>query len=52
MNNPNIWIADTAATVHMTSYASGLENVRNTKPELITMGNGSNETMEPKLEFE
>jgi hypothetical protein len=45
MNNPDIWIADTAATVHMTSYANGLENVRNIKPEMITMGNGSTETV-------
>jgi hypothetical protein len=45
MDNPDIWIADTAATVHMTSYASGLENMRNTTPELITMGNASTETV-------
>jgi hypothetical protein len=45
MKNPKIWIADTAATVHMTSYASVLENVRSTKPEIITMGNGSTETV-------
>jgi hypothetical protein len=45
MDNPNIWIADTAATVNMTSYANGLENVRNTRPEMITMGNGSTETV-------
>jgi hypothetical protein len=30
----------------MTSYVSGLENVRNTAPELITMGNGSTEVVD------
>jgi hypothetical protein len=43
--DPNIWIADTAATVHMTAHRNGLTDVRNaTDGEKITMGNGNEET--------
>ena len=45
INSPDIWIADTAATVHMTPYRTGLENIKKTKAEAITMGNGSTETV-------
>jgi hypothetical protein len=41
LNNPEIWIANTAAPVHMTSYTNYLENVRVVEPESITTGNGS-----------
>jgi hypothetical protein len=46
INNPDIWIDDTAATVYMSSYVSGLKNVRNTEPELVTMVNGSTEVVD------
>jgi hypothetical protein len=45
INSPDIWIADTAATVHMTPYRMGLENIKKTDGEAITMGNGSTETV-------
>jgi hypothetical protein len=43
--DPNIWIADTAATVHMTPHEMGCTNARKaSKVNNITMGNnGSNE---------
>jgi hypothetical protein len=36
---PNIWIGDTAATVHMSSYDEGMVNLRKTKGD-ISVGNG------------
>ena len=44
LNDPNVWIADTAATVHMTPHREGLTNVRKaTVSDAITMGNGTAE---------
>jgi hypothetical protein len=37
--DPNIWIGDTAATVHMTPQEEGMVNMRNTRGG-ITVGNG------------
>jgi hypothetical protein len=37
--DPNVWIGDTAATVHMTPHAEGMVNMKNTKGG-ITVGNG------------
>jgi hypothetical protein len=42
--DPNIWIADTAASVHMTAHQQGLMNIRTaTNDETIMMGNGNSE---------
>jgi hypothetical protein len=42
LDDPNLWIADTAATVHMTPYRSGITNVRKaTGADLNTTGNGN-----------
>jgi Reverse transcriptase (RNA-dependent DNA polymerase)/Zinc knuckle len=47
MNDPDIWIADTAATVHMTSHRQGLVNLRKVNDgDNITMGNGTQEKIE------
>ena len=44
LKDPNVWIADTAATVHSTPCTIGLKNVREaTQCEAITMGNGAKE---------
>ena len=44
LDDPNVWIADTAATVHMTPYRNGISNVRKaTGADSITMGNGNQE---------
>ena len=43
INGPDLWIADTAATVHMTPYRDGLQNLKRIESEPITMGNGSTE---------
>jgi hypothetical protein len=37
--DPNIWIGDTAATVHMTPHEEGMVNMKNTRGG-ITVGNG------------
>jgi hypothetical protein len=37
--NPNIWIGETAATVHMTPHEDGMINVKNMSG-CITVGNG------------
>jgi hypothetical protein len=40
-NQPDIWIADSAATVHMAPHKEGLINLRSMKQgSYITMGNG------------
>jgi hypothetical protein len=39
LRQPDIWIGDTAATVHMTPHEEGLINVKKTKGG-ITVGNG------------
>ena len=45
VSDPNIWIADTAATVHMTPHKAGITNLRKaTHLDTITMGNGTSET--------
>jgi hypothetical protein len=47
MNDPDIWIADTAATVHMTSHRQGLVNLQKVNDgDSITMGNGIQEKIE------
>jgi len=45
LNDPNVWIADSAATVHTTPHTVGLTNLRDAgKSDAITMGNGACET--------
>jgi hypothetical protein len=40
VNNPNVWIADSGATVHMSPYKIGMRNLRKaTVEDAITMGN-------------
>jgi hypothetical protein len=40
LDDPNVWIGDTAATVHMTPHAQGMVNVRKaSKEDTVTMGN-------------
>ena len=47
LNDPEIWIADTAATVHMSSHRKGLENIKKlTRIDTITMGNGTQESVQ------
>jgi hypothetical protein len=42
LNNPNIWIADTAATVHSTPHNVGFKNTKEaSKMDTVTMGNGA-----------
>ena len=44
LTDPNVWIADTAATVHMTPHKIGISNIRKaTGADSITMGNGNQE---------
>jgi hypothetical protein len=44
INNQNLWIADLAATVHMTPYQNGLKNIKKVDDiGTITMGNGTKE---------
>jgi hypothetical protein len=44
LSDPNVWIADTGATVHNTPHKCGLSNVRAaSKSDAITMGNGGSE---------
>jgi hypothetical protein len=43
--DPNIWIADTSASVHMTAHQQGLINIRTaTNHVTITMSNGNSES--------
>ena len=42
LQSPNVWIADTGASIHMTSHIAGMKNVR-TVSQGITMGNSHNE---------
>ena len=45
LSDPNVWIADTAATVHTTPHFHGAVNKRDaTSEDSITVGNGSSET--------
>jgi hypothetical protein len=40
LNDPNVWIGDTGATVHMTPYQNGITNIRKgSKNDAVTMGN-------------
>jgi hypothetical protein len=40
INDQNLWIADSAATVHMTPYQNGLKNFKKVDDiGMITMGN-------------
>jgi hypothetical protein len=42
--DPNVWIADTAATVHNTPHMDGMTNLRVAeKSDAITMGDGMSE---------
>ena len=45
LNDPNIWIGDTEATVHMTSYSVGMipRKNQNENNEEITLRNGTQE---------
>ena len=44
LNDPNVWIADSAATVHSSPHAIGMTNLREpAREDNITMGNGDNE---------
>jgi hypothetical protein len=44
LTDPNVWIADTAATVHTTPHKQGSVNMRlATREDSITVGNGSSE---------
>jgi hypothetical protein len=45
LSHPNVWIADTAATVHTTPHKQGSINKRAaSREDAITVGNGSSET--------
>ena len=40
LSDPNVWIGDTGATIHMTSHVGGLSNICDAKQsDLVTMGN-------------
>ena len=42
LNDPNVWIADTAATVHSTPHSEGLRNPKEASvSDSVTMGNGA-----------
>jgi hypothetical protein len=44
LDNPNLWIVDTGASVHMTPHCNDKINVKKAKGnDAITMGNGKNE---------
>ncbi|MGH7955289.1 MAG: reverse transcriptase domain-containing protein [Gloeomargaritales cyanobacterium] len=43
LSDPNVWIADTAATVHTTSHDVEMKSIGKRTKDSITMGNGSNE---------
>jgi len=44
LDDPNVWIADSAATVHSTPHSISLTNVKEAKgSDTITMGNGDTE---------
>jgi len=45
LDDPNVWIGDTGATMHMTPFADGLSNLRNANTnESVTMANKSTES--------
>jgi hypothetical protein len=40
LNDPNVWIGDTGATVHVTPHKNGITNVRKgCKKDAVTVGN-------------
>jgi hypothetical protein len=44
LDNPNVWIGDTGASVHMSPYRSGMHDLKKAKSvDAITMANGSSE---------
>ncbi len=44
LDDPDIWIADTAATVHSTPHVKGMTNLKKAgSNDAIVVGNGSNE---------
>jgi hypothetical protein len=44
LDNPNVWIGDTGASVHMTLHRSGMHDVKKARQvDAITMGNGKSE---------
>jgi hypothetical protein len=44
LDNPNVWIGDTGASVHMTPHRSGMHNVKKAKHvDAITIRNGKSE---------
>jgi hypothetical protein len=44
LDNPNVWIGDTGASVHMTPHRSGMHDVKAAElVNAITMANGSSE---------
>ena len=49
LSDPNVWIADSATTVHMTANENGAISILNKSDQndanSITMGNGANESM-------
>ena len=43
LSDPNVWIADSGATVHTTLYATGMHKVREaTADDSVTVGNSTN----------
>jgi hypothetical protein len=45
-HDDSIWIADTGASIHMTTSKKGLVNIREiTEEGTVTMGNGSKEKL-------
>jgi hypothetical protein len=44
LDNPNVWIGDTGASVHMSPHRSGMRDLQKAKSvDVITMANGSSE---------
>jgi hypothetical protein len=45
LDDPNVWVGDTGATVHMTPHRTGMTNVQQASgKDAVTMGNGQSET--------
>ena len=43
LTDPNVWIADTVATVHLTPHSEGLKDTKAASfSDSVTMGNGTN----------
>ena len=43
LHDPNVWLADTGASVHITRSQIGATNIQEAKGSLVTMGNGQGE---------